>query len=91
MLEALATRQGQTLRVVLIHKDPANPARLSLDLRGGVATTLRLSTLSGSSVWDTSDQATAMQRQNRVLADATAIDLPAASVSLLTIDFAPRP
>lgn len=91
MLEAVATRQGQTLRVVLIHKDPANPARLSLNLEGGVARTLRLSTLSGNSVWDTSDRASAMQRQNRVLADAAAIDLPAASVSLLTIDFAPRP
>ncbi len=86
--EALVTRSGNTLRVLIIHKDPANPARLSVNLGRAFASAVSaqtLTVLTSADVFDTSDRAGAMQREDSTPALSDTVDLPAHSVALLTL------
>jgi alpha-N-arabinofuranosidase len=83
--EALATRDGKTLRVLIIHKDPANPAVLQLNLGSSVVTQQRMSLLQATDVFDTSDKAGVMTRSEQVLKPGEALSLPAHSVALITL------
>jgi alpha-N-arabinofuranosidase len=85
LAEALATRDGKTLRVLLIHKDPANPAVLQLNLGSSVVTQQRVSLLQAADVFDRSDKAGVMTRSEQTLKPGEALHLPAHSVALITL------
>jgi hypothetical protein len=97
LAEALVTRQGSTLRILLIHKDLANAATLQLDLGGQAFSAARLSVLHANDVFDRSDQAGVMSRADTTLSATStqtlaqqlaSLSLPAASVALLTLTLA---
>ncbi len=94
LAESLVTRQGNVLRILIIHKDPANAARLQLDLGGQSIQAARLSVLNARDVFDLSDQSGLFPRTDTTLSatpDQTldqqlaGLLLPAASVALLTL------
>ena len=96
--EALVTRSSNTLRIVLIHKDPANPALVRLDLGAGpgsspasTITRQRMSLLSSQQLFDTSDSPGVMQRSESTPAIGAAISLPPHSAALITLELQAAP
>jgi alpha-N-arabinofuranosidase len=83
--EALVTRDGKTLRVLLIHKDPSNPAVLQVNLGSSVVTQQRMSLLQSTDVFDRSDKAGTMTRSELVAKPGEPLNLPAHSVALITL------
>ncbi|MDO9235252.1 MAG: hypothetical protein Q7U28_04355 [Aquabacterium sp.] len=86
--EALVTRSGNTLRVLIIHKDPSNPARVALRLGqtfASAVTAQSLVVLTSSDVFDTSDRAGLMQREESTLAISDTVELPPHSLALVTL------
>jgi alpha-N-arabinofuranosidase len=95
--EALVTRQGSALRILLIHKDPTNAATLQLDLGGQGVHSAHLSVLHAKDVFDRSDQNSSFVRTDVTLMPTSAqtlleqlasLPLPSASVALLTLSLA---
>lgn len=86
--EVLATREGQQLRLLVIHKDYANPARLQLALGSARIVSGLVSVLSGGDVFDTSDRAGLMGRTDGAWPANDQLDLPPHSVALITLNLA---
>ena len=86
--EVLATREGQQLRLLVIHKDYANPARLQLALGAARITSGQVSVLGGGDVFDISDRAGIMTRIDTAWPANGQLDLPPHSVALITLNLA---
>lgn len=85
LAETLVTREGNTLRLLVIHKDPANPARLSLNLEGGRALSGQVSVLSTDHIFDTRDTPDVMRREDGTWPTNGVLTLPPHSVALITL------
>jgi len=83
--EVMATRNGNQLCLLVIHKDPSNPASLSLALDKVSIVSGQVSVLGSTNVFDTSDQAGVMTRLDTAWSAAESIRLPAHSVALITL------
>jgi alpha-N-arabinofuranosidase len=86
--EVMATREGQQLRLLVIHKDYANPARLQLALGSARITSGQVSVLGGGDVFDISDRAGIMTRADTAWPASGQLDLPPHSVALITLNLA---
>ncbi|MEY4427532.1 MAG: hypothetical protein RLZZ182_221 [Pseudomonadota bacterium] len=89
--EVLACREGDTLRLLVLHKDPSNPAELQLDLGPHRIDSGRVSLLSTDQLFDTRDLPGALQRTDRAWPGGTRLSLPAHSLALLTLVISPQP
>ncbi len=86
--EVLATREGQQLRLLVIHKDYANPATLKLALGAARIASGQVSVLGGGDVFDISDRAGIMTRTDSAWPASGQLDLPPHSVTLITLNLA---
>lgn len=91
LLETLATRQGNTVRLLLIHKDPARGARGTLYLSHAGHGRARLRTLHAADPLRADDVPSLFADQTRDVpwGSTLPLDLPPASVSLLEIERLP--
>lgn len=89
--EALVTREGNTLRLLLIHKDPANPAQLRLNLGNTAIASLQMSLLRSDQLFDRSDQPGVMQRVDTSPAPDATLSVPAHSIALITVTLSTPP
>lgn len=91
LIETLASREGATSRVLLIHKDPRRPAQGSVRLAAGDRLrSASLSLLRCDDVLDASDQPERMRRSVQALdvAGPLSLTLPPHSLALLTLEHA---
>ena len=86
--EVLATREGQQLRLLIIHKDYANPATLKLALGAARIASGQVSVLGGGDVFDISDRAGIMTRIDTAWPANGQLGLPPHSVALITLNLA---
>jgi alpha-L-arabinofuranosidase len=86
--EVLVTREGQQLRLLVIHKDYANPATLKLTLGAARIVSGQVSVLGGGDVFDISDRAGLMSRTDSAWPANAQLDLPPHSVTLITLNLA---
>lgn len=86
--EVLATREGQQLRLLVIHKDYANPATVKLALGSARIASGQVSVLSGGDVFDINDRAGIMTRTDSAWPASGQFDLPPHSVALITLNLA---
>lgn len=84
VLEAVVTRDGATLRVLLIHKDPSNPAKVSLNLGADSIREAQLSVLQADQLFERSDQSGLLKRVDSRVPSSGLITLPPHSAALLT-------
>ena len=87
LIEVLPTRAGNTLRVLMIHKDLSRPARVTLDLGGLVPTGATLSVLRSADPMARTDVAGLMKRTDSAPTQAARmyVSLPPHSIGLLTL------
>jgi alpha-N-arabinofuranosidase len=83
--ELMATRDGSQLRLLVLHKDPSNPATLDLVLDHARIASAQLSVLSSANVFDTSDQPGVMTRADSSWSGSGPLSLPPHSVALITL------
>ena len=96
--EVLACREGDTLRLLVLHKDPANPAELTLQLGNHRIDSGRISQLTAEQLFDTRDVPDTLRRTDRGWASkgngasgAPTVSLPPHSLTLLTLVISPLP
>lgn len=85
LVEALVTRSGSTLRVVVIHKDINKTATVQLNLGHRAVSSQRLSVLQSQHLFDRSDQPGVMQRVDSQSEPGSALILPPHCVALITL------
>lgn len=91
---ALAFREGDTLRLLVLHKDPANPAELTLQLGPHRIDSGRISQLSTEQLFDTRDVPDTLRRTDRgwpAASGRVTLSLPPHSLTLLTLVLSPQP
>ncbi len=90
LIETLVTRDGPTLRIVFINKDPARAANGRVDMRGAqLPATAALALLTARDLFDASDVRNVFVRTDSTVDLAGKhffLPLPPHSVALLTID-----
>lgn len=92
--EALVCREGDTLRLLVLHKDPSNTAELTLQLGAHRIDSGSISQLSAEQLFDTRDVPDTLSRSDRAWASSSAnpsISLPPNSLTLLTLVISPQP
>ena len=96
LVEGLMCRQADTLRLLLIHKDPTREARGQIELAGfGSFSAARLSTLAAEDLMATTDAPDLLTRRDQPLSLPPSgaplmLTLPPGSVSLLQLQRGPR-
>ena len=85
LAESLVTREGATLRVLIVHKDPVNPALLEVNLAGGRIQSGGVSLLRADSPFDVKDVAKVMRREDASWPAEGRLSLPPCSVALLEL------
>lgn len=91
LVEALATRENATLRMILIHKDYTRMARGTIHLRGLEARSGEIAALDWSDPWSVDRAGGASERRTSRLAGGTdiVVELPPHSVALVTLALKP--
>jgi alpha-N-arabinofuranosidase len=87
LVEALATRDGPTLRVLLIHKDDTRRGRGVLDLEGAEARSAEILVLDWPDPWSVDESPNPLVRTRTSIGPGPkfALDLPPHSLALVTI------
>ena len=87
LCSALVTREGSSLRTLLIHKDATRNAQVQFDLSGASASSARLTTLSAADLTNAADLPALWQRATLAPAGGTrlTLNLPPHSVALLEL------
>lgn len=86
LAESLVTLDGSSLRAIIVHKDPANPAQLDLNLAGGSIRSGQVSVLHGDDAFNVRDTAQVMTRRSMIWPQGGRLSLPPCSVALVELD-----
>ena len=86
LAESLVTLDGTTLRAIIVHKDPANPAQLDMNLTGGSIRSGQVSVLHGGGSFDVRDTAQVMTRRSMSWPQGGRLSLPPCCVALVELE-----